>query len=91
MSAVSALLQYMLLEKTPIVLIRDVSIHYNLVAAVGDSSRRAAHPEFAGATALVATPYERIWVYGPEDVRGRFLTSLGFKRAEPAVWIRMAF
>jgi iron complex transport system substrate-binding protein len=40
---------------------------------------RAAHPEFAGATALVATPYEGIWVYGPEDVRGRFLTSLGFK------------
>jgi iron complex transport system substrate-binding protein len=40
---------------------------------------RAEHPEFAGATALVATPYEGIWVYGPEDVRGRFLTSLGFK------------
>jgi iron complex transport system substrate-binding protein len=40
---------------------------------------RAAHPEFAGTAALVATPYEGIWVYGPEDVRGRFLTSLGFK------------
>ena len=39
---------------------------------------RAEHPEFEGATALVATPYEGIWVYGPEDVRGRFLTSLGF-------------
>ncbi|HEY1013518.1 MAG TPA: iron-siderophore ABC transporter substrate-binding protein, partial [Herpetosiphonaceae bacterium] len=40
---------------------------------------RAAHPEFEGATALVATPYEGIWVYGPEDVRGRLLTALGFK------------
>jgi iron complex transport system substrate-binding protein len=39
---------------------------------------RAAHPEFEGASALVATPYEGIWVYGPEDVRGRFLTTLGF-------------
>lgn len=40
---------------------------------------RAQHPEFTGATAIVATPYEGIWVYGPEDVRGRFLTSLGFE------------
>ena len=38
-----------------------------------------AHPEFAGATAVTATPYEGIYVYGPEDVRGRFLTSLGFE------------
>jgi iron complex transport system substrate-binding protein len=40
---------------------------------------QADHPEFVGATAVVATPYEGIWVYGPEDVRGRFLTSLGFE------------
>jgi iron complex transport system substrate-binding protein len=40
---------------------------------------RAEHPEFEGATAIVATPYEGIWVYGSQDVRGRFLTSLGFK------------
>jgi iron complex transport system substrate-binding protein len=40
---------------------------------------RAQHPEFAGASAVVATPYEGIWVYGREDVRGRFLTSLGFE------------
>jgi len=40
---------------------------------------RTAHPEFAGAHALVATPFEGIWVYGAEDVRGRFLTSLGFE------------
>ncbi|MCL4830649.1 MAG: hypothetical protein KJZ95_25055, partial [Caldilinea sp.] len=39
---------------------------------------RAEHPEFAGATAVVATPYQGIWVYGPQDVRGRFLTLLGF-------------
>jgi iron complex transport system substrate-binding protein len=28
---------------------------------------------------VTATPYEGIWVYGREDVRGRFLTSLGFE------------
>jgi iron complex transport system substrate-binding protein len=43
---------------------------------------RAEHPEFNGATGIVATPYEGIWVYGPEDVRGRFLTSLGFTLPE---------
>jgi iron complex transport system substrate-binding protein len=40
---------------------------------------RAEHPEFVGASAVVATPYQGIWVYGPEDVRGRFLTTLGFE------------
>lgn len=39
---------------------------------------REAHPEFDGASAIVATPYEGIHVYGAEDVRGRLLTSLGF-------------
>ena len=39
----------------------------------------AAHPEFEGAEALMATPYEGVYVYGPEDVRGRFLSSLGFE------------
>lgn len=39
---------------------------------------RAEHPEFEDATAVVATPYQGIWVYGPQDVRGRFLTLLGF-------------
>jgi|GEM_PF-148317 len=43
---------------------------------------RAEHPEFVGATSIVATPYEGIWVYGGEDVRGRFLTALGFKLPE---------
>lgn len=43
---------------------------------------RKAHPEFDGATAVVATPYQGIWVYGPEDVRGRLLTDLGFSLPE---------
>lgn len=37
------------------------------------------HPEFTGATSVVATPYQGIWVYGEQDVRGRFLTMLGFQ------------
>lgn len=43
---------------------------------------RAEHPEFEGASAVVATPYQGIWVYGPEDVRGRLLTTLGFTLPE---------
>jgi iron complex transport system substrate-binding protein len=52
-----------------------------LVADVeaGFEKARAEHPEFVGASAVVATPYQGIWVYGPEDVRGRFLTTLGFE------------
>jgi iron complex transport system substrate-binding protein len=37
------------------------------------------HPDFVGATSVMATPYEGVWVYGPEDVRGGFLTNLGFE------------
>ena len=40
---------------------------------------REAHPEFQGATAVAAAPYEGIWVYAPEDPRGRFLSDLGFE------------
>ena len=36
------------------------------------------HPEFAQQTAAVATPYQGIWVYGPQDARSRLLTDLGF-------------
>ena len=43
------------------------------------ASARDAYPEFVGATSVMATPYEGVWVYGPEDVRGRFLTNLGFE------------
>jgi iron complex transport system substrate-binding protein len=51
---------------------------------VGDAQARiaaakAAHPEFAGRTALMATTYQGYYVYGPQDARGRFLTDLGFK------------
>ena len=37
-----------------------------------------ANPEFEGQTAAVATPYQGIYVYGPQDARSRFLTDLGF-------------
>lgn len=37
------------------------------------------HPEFTNATSIVATPWQGIWVYGDQDVRGRFLTMLGFQ------------
>ncbi len=43
---------------------------------------QAEHPEFSGATSIVATPYQGIWVYGEQDVRGRFLTMLGFQLPE---------
>ena len=38
----------------------------------------AEHPEFRGASAIMATQYEGYFVYGPEDTRGRLLTSMGF-------------
>ncbi|HEX6151646.1 ABC transporter substrate-binding protein [Nocardioides sp.] len=37
-----------------------------------------AHPEFAGQTAAVVTPYEGLFIYGPEDPRSRLLVELGF-------------
>lgn len=43
------------------------------------------NPAFDGAQAVVATPYEGIFVYGPEDPRGRFLTRLGFELPEGLV------
>ncbi|MEU3276039.1 iron-siderophore ABC transporter substrate-binding protein [Streptomyces antibioticus] len=39
---------------------------------------KAEHPEFAGKTALTATPYEGIFVFGSQDPRSRLLTNLGF-------------
>lgn len=39
---------------------------------------KAEHPEFAGKTAAMATPYEGIFVYGSQDPRSRLLTDLGF-------------
>lgn len=40
------------------------------------------HPEFAGKTAAVVTPYEGLGVYGAEDPRGRMLSELGFEFPE---------
>lgn len=37
-----------------------------------------AHPEFQGQTAALITPYEGLFIYGPEDPRSRMLTDLGF-------------
>ena len=40
----------------------------------------AAHPEFAGKTAVVALPYDgKYGVYTPHDGRGRFMAQLGFE------------
>ncbi|MEW2499691.1 iron-siderophore ABC transporter substrate-binding protein [Amycolatopsis sp. NPDC047767] len=52
-----------------------------LVTGVEDqfAKARAAHPEFAGKSALMATQYDGYFVYGSEDPRSRILTSLGFK------------
>jgi iron complex transport system substrate-binding protein len=52
---------------------------------------RDAHPELAGAPAVVASPYglpENYWVYGSQDTRGRILTALGFEI--PAVFDELA-
>lgn len=38
----------------------------------------ADHPEFAGKQAACVTPYEGIFIYGPEDPRDRMLSKLGF-------------
>lgn len=43
---------------------------------------QAQHPEFAGATSVIATPYQGIYLYGPEDLRGRLLDDLGFALPE---------
>lgn len=39
---------------------------------------REDHPEFSGKQAVVATPYEGFYVYGPQDARSRLLEDLGF-------------
>ncbi|MEU5698712.1 iron-siderophore ABC transporter substrate-binding protein [Streptomyces aurantiacus] len=37
------------------------------------------NPKFAGASAVMATPYEGTFVFGSQDSRSRVLTDLGFK------------
>jgi iron complex transport system substrate-binding protein len=53
-----------------------------LVDGVEAGFRTAADedPDFAGSTAVMATPYEGIFVFGSQDPRSRVLTDLGFKR-----------
>jgi iron complex transport system substrate-binding protein len=36
------------------------------------------HPEFKGQTAAVATPWQGVYVYGPQDARSRLMTDFGF-------------
>lgn len=43
-----------------------------IAAAVGQ------HPEFKGQSAVMATPYEGIFVFGSQDPRSHLLTDLGF-------------
>lgn len=43
------------------------------------ATARKANPGFAGATGVMATPYEGMFVYGSQDPRSRVLTSFGFK------------
>ncbi|MGW6462165.1 iron-siderophore ABC transporter substrate-binding protein [Streptomyces sp. NPDC055078] len=49
------------------------------VADVESKIAAAARPEFKNATALMATPYEGMFVFGSQDPRSRLLTNLGFK------------
>lgn len=55
-----------------------------LVADVEErfAQAREQYPEFEGMRGVTATLYEGIWVYGPEDPRGRFLSTLGFESPE---------
>ncbi|WP_328773230.1 iron-siderophore ABC transporter substrate-binding protein [Streptomyces sp. NBC_00286] len=52
-----------------------------LVEDVQADVKKAAtdNPDFAGKTAVMATPYEGMFVFGSQDPRSRLLTDLGFK------------
>ncbi|MYQ49142.1 ATP-binding cassette domain-containing protein [Streptomyces sp. SID4985] len=51
-----------------------------LVKGVQDkfSAAKKAHPDFAGKTAVMATPYQGVFVFGSQDPRSRLLADLGF-------------
>ncbi len=51
----------------------------------GIEEHATANPEFAGRSAVVVTPYEGLFVYGPEDPRSRILGQLGFEFPEALV------
>ncbi|MFG2372409.1 iron-siderophore ABC transporter substrate-binding protein [Streptomyces sp. NPDC048504] len=42
------------------------------------AAAKKANPGFAGASAVMATPYEGVFVYGSQDPRSRLLSDLGF-------------
>ncbi|WP_405639519.1 iron-siderophore ABC transporter substrate-binding protein [Streptomyces uncialis] len=46
------------------------------------SDAGAANPAFKGRTAVMATPYQGMFVFGPEDPRTRLLASLGFTQPD---------
>lgn len=52
-----------------------------LVGEVNASIDQAAaeNPGFAGKSAVVVTPFEGLFIYGPDDPRARMLTQLGFE------------
>jgi len=51
-----------------------------LVRSVKDdlAAAKKAHPQFVGKTAVVATPYEGAYIYGPSDIRSQIQHALGF-------------
>ncbi|MGP3978258.1 iron-siderophore ABC transporter substrate-binding protein [Streptomyces sp. 8N114] len=51
-----------------------------LIAGVEKRIAKAAseHPEFKGKTAVMATPYQGLYIFGPQDNRTRLLNDLGF-------------
>lgn len=51
-------------------------LHDETTQLIADTA--AEHPEFGELTGAVATPYQGIWVYGPDDARSRLLVDLGF-------------
>jgi iron complex transport system substrate-binding protein len=55
-----------------------------LVAGVEEKfdAAKKANPSFAGASAVMATPYDGTFVYGSEDPRSRLLSDLGFSLPE---------
>ncbi|MEO3977978.1 iron-siderophore ABC transporter substrate-binding protein [Streptomyces sp. CAU 1734] len=50
-----------------------------LIAEVEGQIAAAAKPEFKGRGALMATPYEGMFVFGSQDPRSRLLAQLGFE------------
>ncbi len=42
------------------------------------AAAKKSHPQFVGKTAVVATPYEGAYIYGPSDIRSQIQHALGF-------------